>query len=443
MIQHPVRLSPAHRSRRRKAGAAFAAGALAALGATQVAAAQGAPTPYCTSGFSTHGCTPQISANVQPNVASTAGCVITTVGLEGQKNGLTFYGIDNSGFTPAPWAALSTSYLCVKPPTLRLSAANTGGTANQCNGVLTTNWDAFQSTNPGALGNPWTVGEKVFAQSWYRDPGAPRGSNLSNAVELTLRPVAPTPCVTPLAGMRIVPAGTFTMGSNLPFAYPYFSLADEKPARTVTLTQCFWMGEREVTQGEYQSLMGTLPTLPPAFPNPARPLENVTWGEARAYCAALTAQQAALGNVPAGYQYRLPTEAEWEYACRAGTTSEFHYGPQLTCGDARITFTYHPSNLNCGVNSTTNGGGYLPNALGLYDMHGNVSEWCLDVYAAYTPGPATNPFVTVGANRVVRGGSWADNSNNNRSASRSFFNPFLAINNIGFRVVLAPIIVVP
>ncbi|MCY3002131.1 MAG: formylglycine-generating enzyme family protein [Planctomycetota bacterium] len=413
----------------------------ALLDLAAVASAQSGPLPYCTSGISSIGCLPQMTVNVQPNVTGTSGCVISTLGLEGQKLGLTFYGLNNSGFTPTPWAPASSSYLCVKAPTARIAIANTGGTAGQCNGSLAMNWDAYQLGNPTALGAPWSAGTKLFVQSWYRDPLAPRGTNLSDAVELTVRAITPVPCVSPLPGMRLIANGAFQMGSNATFTSPYFSFANEKPVRTVSLTQCFWMGQHEVTQAEYIAVMGSLPRAP-AFAGANRPVENVSWIEARAYCATLTAQQAAQFNIPFGYEYRLPTEAEWEYVCRAGTTSEFHYGPALACADARQTYSYHPGG-NCGVNSTTVVESYAPNPWGLFDLHGNVSEWCLDTFANYAPGPATNPFVSVGVDRIVRGGSWADTSSNCRSAARSWGNPFLIYNSIGFRVVLAPIIVVP
>ena len=145
------------------------------------------PQPYCTAGTSTNGCTPSINANVQPNTANSAGCVITTSGVEGQKLGIVFYSVDNTGFTPAPWGVGSTSLRCVKPPTKRIGAAlDSGGAAGQCNGSYVINWDAFQAANPTALGNPWIAGDKVFVQSWYRDPSAVKTSNLSNALELTL-----------------------------------------------------------------------------------------------------------------------------------------------------------------------------------------------------------------------------------------------------------------
>jgi hypothetical protein len=99
-----------------------------------------------------------------------------------------FYGINQTGFTPAPWAAGSTSFLCVKGPTQRTGSVNSGGTINLCNGVLTLNWNAYQSGNPTAVGNPWSAGNKVYVQGWYRDPPAPKTTNLSNALEMTYQP---------------------------------------------------------------------------------------------------------------------------------------------------------------------------------------------------------------------------------------------------------------
>jgi formylglycine-generating enzyme required for sulfatase activity len=169
-------------------------------------------------------------------------------------------------------------------------------------------------------------------------------------------------------------------------------------------------------------------------------VETVTWNNAVAYCAALTTQQAALGNVPAGYQYRLPTEAEWEYACRAGTTTEFNTGAALFCNDAKFYYSYH-SNSSCNSSNPVAVGSYAPNAWGLYDMHGNVWEWCLDSVANYPSGAVTDPFVTGGPNRVVRGGSWGDDSYACRSAIRYNLSPGSTNAYIGFRVVLAPVLV--
>lgn len=394
------------------------------------------PTPYCTAGTSTNGCTPSIFANVQPNTANTAGCVITTSGVEGQKQGLSFYGVNNAGFIPAPWGTGSTSFRCVKAPTKRISApVSSGGVAGQCDGSLEIDWDAFQNANPTSLGNPWNAGQSVFVQSWYRDSTAPKTSNLSNALELTLRVAPPTPCVSTIPGMVAIPAGTFAMGANVPIGAPYCGYLNEQPVHGVAITYCSWMGQFEVTQAEYTAIMGANPSYFQAANNP---VERTGWSSARAYCAALTARQSAAGNVPVGYQYRLPTEAEWERACRAGTTTEFNVGPDLLCSDANFGYWQH-SNSSCNSNSIVPVGNYFPNAWGLHDMHGNVFEWRLDPLAAYSASTVTDPFVTGGPYRVLRGGGWSSSSDGCRSARRFGGDPSDTFNIFGFRVVFAPI----
>jgi hypothetical protein len=146
------------------------------------------PTTYCTAGTSTSGCTPTIGANAQPSVSLAHPCVIAATGVEGQKSGIIFYGIDNSGFSPTPWGVGGTSLLCVKSPTQRTLSQSSGGTSGACDGQLILDWNAYQSSNPSALGNPWMAGSKVFAQGWYRDPPAVKTTNLTDAVELTYVP---------------------------------------------------------------------------------------------------------------------------------------------------------------------------------------------------------------------------------------------------------------
>jgi formylglycine-generating enzyme required for sulfatase activity len=238
-------------------------------------------------------------------------------------------------------------------------------------------------------------------------------------------------------GMVLIPAGTFDMGSSAGNWAPYYGSSSTQPVHSVTISQDFFMGEHEVTQAEYQAMMGTNPS---SFSGVNRPVESVTWYDARAYCTARTAQEMALGNVPSGMEYRLPTEAEWEYACRAGTTTEFNVGADLYCADARFVYSFH-SNSSCSSSSTVDVGGYSANAFGLYDMHGNVWEWCLDSYAGYSSGAATDPFVTGGSNRVLRGGSWTSNSGSCRSAYRNNFSPGGSGDGLGFRVVLASVLV--
>jgi len=246
---------------------------------------------------------------------------------------------------------------------------------------------------------------------------------------------------TPPPGTVAIDPGTFDMGSNAPGDAPYFNSGAQQPVHTVTISSPFWMEEHEVTQAEYEALMGSNPSY---FVGPDLPVEYVSWYAALDFCTALTVQETLAGNVPVGYEYRLPTEAEWEYACRAGTTTEFNVGAELFCSDARFSSTYHPTLtlVSCGNPIVTaEVGGYPPNAWGLYDMHGNVWEWCLDSVASYNAAPVTDPFVTGGSFRRMRGGSWNDVSFVCRSATRANNDPNFTEFNIGFRVVLAPVLV--
>jgi len=146
------------------------------------------PTTFCTAGVSTHGCVPAISASAQPSASAASVCVLSVANVEGQKSGMIFYGLDNTGFTPLPWSPTSTSFFCVKSPVQRSLPQSSGGTVNACDGTLALDWNAFQAAFPGALGQPWAVGDKAFAQAWYRDPPASRTTNLSDAIELTNLP---------------------------------------------------------------------------------------------------------------------------------------------------------------------------------------------------------------------------------------------------------------
>ncbi len=283
---------------------------------------------------------------------------------------------------------------------------------------------------PGS--QPILSGQTWHFQAWYRDTPAGAGhSNFSNGLSVTFG-IPQT-----FHGMVRIPAGAFDMGSSAPTGPPYFGSALTVPVHPVTISQGFWMGESEVTQSEYQSLVGSNPSV---FVGPDLPVENVSWEAARTYCELLTAQQTALGQVSLGFEYRLPTEAEWEYACRAGTIDEFSFGPSLSCADAHMRLSNH-GGIDCGANGPLDVLGFLPNAWGLYDMHGNVWEWCLDSYAPYTANSATDPFVTGGPARIIRGGAWNTESKQCRSAFRTSSDgagPFLTA--VGFRVVLARVV---
>jgi subtilisin-like proprotein convertase family protein len=148
------------------------------------------PVVFCTSGTTSNGCNATISASTQPSASFAHGCVITIVGAETQKSGLVFYGTDNNAFTPIPWGAGNTSFLCVKGPLQRSPAQDSGGDllVGPCEGVLQLDWNAYRLANPGSLGSPFGVGQDVFVQGWFRDPPAPTTTNLSNAIQLTTQP---------------------------------------------------------------------------------------------------------------------------------------------------------------------------------------------------------------------------------------------------------------
>ena len=268
------------------------------------------------------------------------------------------------------------------------------------------------------------IGGGFYAQAAPIDLAISAGFCLTNGVRATICHDT-TP---PNLNMVQIAAGSFRMGSTQ-------GRPEELPVHTVHITRPFWIGKYEVTQAEYQAVMNTNPS----FRKGANlPVETVSWNDAMAYCAALTVRERTAGRVPAGYQYRLPTEAEWEYCCRAGTTTEWNVGTSLSCSQAN----FWPSNPCMGQTSPV--GSYAANPWGLYDTHGNVWEWCLDWWdgsANYPVGPVWDPYVTSGPNRVYRGGHWGVIAVSCRSAVRSWVIPSYRDYGLGFRVVLAPVIV--
>lgn len=144
------------------------------------------PLAYCTSSTSTNGCVATISHVGVPDISASSGFSIRVAGVEPNKQGLIFYGL--SGRAISPWAPNSTSYLCVKSPTQRMTLLNSGGTVGLCNGTFSIDWLAFLSANPASLGAPFSAGELVNAQAWFRDPAAAKTTNLSNALEYVTQP---------------------------------------------------------------------------------------------------------------------------------------------------------------------------------------------------------------------------------------------------------------
>jgi formylglycine-generating enzyme required for sulfatase activity len=235
----------------------------------------------------------------------------------------------------------------------------------------------------------------------------------------------------PPAGFVKIPGGDFTMGS--PESEPGRD-SDEGPQHEVTVS-AFYMGEYEVTQKEWREVMGNNPSN---FKGDDLPVENVSWYDAAEYC---NKRSQAEGLTPAyringknvrwnraANGYRLPTEAEWEYACRAGTTTAYNTGDTITAGQA---------NYDWNIGRTTAVGSYAPNPWGLYDMHGNVWEWCWDWYESYGSAAQTDPAgPDTGADRVGRGGSWNFIGQNLRSAYRSIIAPSDRFIDLGFRLAL-------
>ena len=253
-------------------------------------------------------------------------------------------------------------------------------------------------------------------------------------------------------GFVHIQGGTFTMGSPDTEAERYSD--NEGPQHQVTVSG-FLMGKYEVTQKEWVEIMGSNPSR---YKGDNLPVENVTWYDAVHYCNARSRKE---GLTPAytirrenvswnrnaldqrsldqRYNgYRLPTEAEWEYACRAGTTGPFSTGDTITTDQANYDGNYSYNNTPEGTIqcTTTAVGSFAPNAWGLYDMNGNVWEWCWDWYGDYSSGSETDPLgASSGSYRVSRGGSCNNDAASLRSAYRSCDTPSYHGYILGFRVV--------
>jgi formylglycine-generating enzyme required for sulfatase activity len=198
------------------------------------------------------------------------------------------------------------------------------------------------------------------------------------------------------------------------------------------------MAKYEVTQGQWERVVGKLPGEATAeLPEGGDlPVGNVNFAEAEAFGKTLTEQARASGGLPAGWEFRLPTEAQWEYACRAGTTTATAFGDKL--GSKQANFKGKPYNgaePGPSLGRAARVGSYPPNAWGLHDMHGNTYEWCRDWYHAKLPGGADPDLSAATArSRVRRGGGWTDDGWACRSAFRLRFEPERRYDHIGFRV---------
>jgi formylglycine-generating enzyme required for sulfatase activity len=257
--------------------------------------------------------------------------------------------------------------------------------------------------------------------------------------------------------MRRIPAGQFSMGSPTSES----GRDDDEVPHRVTISRGFWLGKFEVTQAQWQAVMGDNPSH---FKNGGDyPVERVSWEEAKRFCERLNGNQSI--QKPAGYRFDLPTEAQWEYACRAGTATSLNNGQNMwilgannspnldelgwyggNCGqDFHGSVSYNISSMSEKQYNDSRGGSHpvgkkKPNAWGLYDMHGNVLEWCRDWYGDYPSGSVTDPTgPSSGSNRVHRGGSWNDDARGCRSACRYDSSPSFRCSLLGFRLALVPV----
>jgi formylglycine-generating enzyme required for sulfatase activity len=252
---------------------------------------------------------------------------------------------------------------------------------------------------------------------WFSGPWLGHGGELE-------RLWLASPCVVELPGdvsveLEQIPAGTFKMGSPETEAGHF----KDETLHEVTISKPFYLGKYPVTQSQWQAVMGSNPSY---FKGPQRPVEEVSWEDAVEFCRKLSElpEEKAAGRV-----YRLPTEAEWEYACRAGSQTAYSFGD-----DARLLkdFAWFSDNSN---RQTHPVGQKKPNAWGLYDMHGNVWEWCGDWYGVYPRGSATDPTgPKEGSGRVLRGGVWYCSAGDCRAASRSDYDPANSQSNFGLRL---------
>jgi formylglycine-generating enzyme required for sulfatase activity len=248
--------------------------------------------------------------------------------------------------------------------------------------------------------------------------------------------------------LALIPPGEFQMGSpvdEIPRGDRDVSPYNEWPHR-VRITQPFLLGVYEVTQREWEELMGSQPSWfssngdgkdkVSGLDTSRFPVEQVSWEEATEFCRKLSQRE--------GKPYRLPTEAEWEYACRAGTTTTFHFGNLLNGDKANVNGNYPYGTNTKGRFLERPGpvGSYSGNAFGLYDMHGNVSEWCNDwydgdYYGSSNASGADPMGPSEGSRRVQRGGSWSWGAEGCRTASRGSDAPTHRGHYVGFRLALS------
>ena len=255
------------------------------------------------------------------------------------------------------------------------------------------------------------------------------GSGLTNIPASAMASAESPETVFPVSGMVWIKPGKFLMGSRT----DEVARDNDETQHWVTLTQGFWMSSHEVTQAEYQNVIGINPSSFTGDTN--RPVETVSWNEAVDYCTALTNAERNANRIPSDWEYHLPTEAEWEYCARAGANARYGHGDDLGY-TALGNYAWYADNSGDTTHPVEQ---KLANAWGLFDMHGNVYEWCHDRSADYPAGSAIDPQGSTTSNqRIYRGGTWKYQAWICRAANRLEYPPTLKYDYIGFRVSLGP-----
>ena len=257
-------------------------------------------------------------------------------------------------------------------------------------------------------------------------------SRLWNIV-IFLGPIAfanpPAKYTVPSISMEMIwcPPGTFSMGSPTTEKGRRSSVyvrGGDETQHQVTLTNGFFLGKFELSQAQYNTVMKFNPSY---YTDNGKPVESVSWSTAISFCEQITQLEQSENRLPKGWAFTLPTEAEWEYACRAGTTSPYSWGETITTSQAN-----YASN---GLDQTVAIGSYSANPWGFYDMHGNVWEWVYDYYSPFESGSVTDPQgPEIGNSRVNRGGSYVNDALELRSAYREADWEGSIYDDVGFRV---------
>ncbi|MBF0548464.1 MAG: SUMF1/EgtB/PvdO family nonheme iron enzyme [Candidatus Riflebacteria bacterium] len=343
-------------------------------------------------------------------------------------------------------------------PTTPVIASPTNVVATNGDGKVTLTWDVvtgltynvYFSASPGVTkrsgkfsgkASPYDVTNMKNGTTYYFAVTAENSSGESDlSSEVSATPNAVSPGTTQIdlgGGVKMdfveIPAGSFVMGS--PDNEPYRGL--DEVQHNVTISKAFYMGKYLVTQEQYKQITGVNPSF---FSSSTKlPVERVSWYDCVAFCNQLSANQGLINvyTISSGTSvtsnwgtngYRLPTESEWEYACRAGTTKAYYWGDTMN-GD----YCWYNGNSNNTIHEV---GAKLPNAWNLYDMSGNVWEWCWDWYGGYSTSPSTDPKgLVAGSNRVYRGGGWDFSAFLCRSGIHGRNDPGLRGLDVGFRLV--------